>query len=167
MIKAIPDSNFLVAVFDERDSLAGKARPLWDALSREGAEFFYLDCIVNEVISTLCRRFEERKRLEEWPEIFQTLKNFFTKDRLVWGYREVERLYTGIIDLIGEHGGRLNFHDALIALLAKEQHIQYLISFDNDFDHISWLIRIGDIREIPGEQSGSDERLRNPGKDNE
>jgi len=38
--------------------------------------------------------------------------------------------------------GKFNFHDALIQIGAKEMNLQYIISFDEDFDEITDLIRI-------------------------
>ena len=43
---------------------------------------------------------------------------------------------------MGEHKGKLNFHDALIALVSKEMDIEYIVSFDKDFDEIEWLKRV-------------------------
>jgi predicted nucleic acid-binding protein len=137
------DSNVLVAVFDDRDALAGQARPLWEGLCRSGANLIFLDCVVDETVSVLCRRFEQRKRLSEWPDAYQKMRNFFTRDRISWSYPEVERLYDEILDLVAQHGGRLNFHDALISLVARDQGIGQIVSFDSDFDQIAWLTRVG------------------------
>lgn len=138
------DSNVLVAVFDDRDALAGQARLLWEGLRRSGTDLVFLDCVVDETISVLCRRFEQRKRLAEWPAVYQKMRDFFTRDRISWVYAEVERLYDDILNLIAQHGGHLNFHDALVSLVARDRGISQIVSFDTDFDKISWLVRIGD-----------------------
>lgn len=58
-------------------------------------------------------------------------------------YPRVPELYNEILSLIDEHKGRLNFHDALIALTSKEMVIEDILSFDGDFDEIAWLKRVG------------------------
>ena len=47
-----------------------------------------------------------------------------------------------ILNLVRAHKGKLNFHDALIALVSKEMGIKYIVSFDKDFDEIEWLKRV-------------------------
>lgn len=49
-----------------------------------------------------------------------------------------------MLELIKNHKGKLNFHDALIALIAQENGLRYIASFDEDFDSIDWLSRIKD-----------------------
>jgi predicted nucleic acid-binding protein len=48
--------------------------------------------------------------------------------------------------LVQQTEGRINFHDALIALACKELDISVIISFDNDFDEISWLERYSTVK---------------------
>ena len=62
-----------------------------------------------------------------------------------------------ILDLIGQHRGRLNFHDALLALEARELGIPYIASFDSDFDAIPWLTRISSPEELAMAQQRQDE----------
>ena len=138
------DSNVLVAVFDDRDALARQARLLWEGLRRSGTDLVFLDCVVDEVVSVLCRRFEQRKRLAEWPAAHRKMCDFFSRDKISWVYSEVERLYDEILDLVARHEGCLNFHDALISLVARERGIGQIVSFDTDFDQIAWLTRISD-----------------------
>lgn len=52
------------------------------------------------------------------------------------------RLYPEIIALVREHGGLLNFHDALIALACLELGIESIASFDSGFDLVPWLRRL-------------------------
>lgn len=44
--------------------------------------------------------------------------------------------------------GRLNFHDVLMALIMREYGVEYLVSFDEDFDSINWVKRIKEETEI-------------------
>lgn len=63
-------------------------------------------------------------------------------ESITWVYPRVPELYKAILNLVGEHKGKLNFHDALIALVSKEMDIEYIVSFDKDFDEIEWLKRV-------------------------
>jgi len=60
----------------------------------------------------------------------------------------VAGLFSAILELIGQHQGRLNFHDALLALVAPVLNIPYIASFDPDFDQISWLTRIASPEDL-------------------
>lgn len=51
-------------------------------------------------------------------------------------------------DKCRSHEGRLNFNDALIGLVTRELSIRTILSFDKDFDEISWLERLSDSSKI-------------------
>jgi predicted nucleic acid-binding protein len=56
MTKAILDSNFLVALIDEKDKWTKTAISIQKALKKKKARLVYLDCAVNETISVIARR---------------------------------------------------------------------------------------------------------------
>lgn len=64
------------------------------------------------------------------------------KEKVEWLYPNVPDIYSNIVKLIKEKEGRLNFHDALITLFIKENNSKYLVSFDQDFDEVDWIVRI-------------------------
>lgn len=146
MNEMIFDANFMVALVDERDVWHPKAVTLLNALRIKGAKAVYLDCVLNEVISVLGRRFEERGRTAEFNGVLRKLKKKVPERLITWVYPRVPELYKAILNLVGEHKGKLNFHDALIALVSKEMDIKYIVSFDRDFDEIEWLKRVEDER---------------------
>lgn len=41
-----------------------------------------------------------------------------------------------------KHQAKLNFNDALIAIVADKMNLSQIASFDQDFDEIEWLRRI-------------------------
>lgn len=141
MNEMVFDANFLVALVDEQDVWHSKAVTLLNVLRIKGAKAVYLDCVLNEVISVLGRRFEERRRTNEFDGVLRKLKKI-PEGSITWVYPRVPELYKAILNLVGEHKGKLNFHDALIALVSKEMDIKYIVSFDNDFDEIEWLRRV-------------------------
>lgn len=142
MPQIIIDTSMLVPRLDEGDSLRQPALRLWSALEQGGWDVIFLDCVANEAISVLCRRFTERQRPDEWPAAFARFREFCRLNPPYWSSLHVESLFSAILDLVGTHQGRLNFHDALLALEARDLGIPYLASFDHDFDAIPGLQRI-------------------------
>lgn len=132
----------LVPRLDARDTLRQPALDLWSALEQGNWEVLVFDCVANETISVLCRRFTERQQDAEWPEAFARFQDFCSQHPLYWSSRRVESLFSTTLDLMDRHAGRLNFHDALIVLEAQHLGVPYIASFDRDFDAIAGLQRI-------------------------
>jgi len=140
--KATIDANFLLALIDKKDKWHPKAKILAKTLRKKKWEVIYLDCVLNEVISVLAKRLEERKESQDLVSLLESLENLVPKEKVEWLYPNVPDLYSNIVKLIKEKEGRLNFHDALIALFIKENNSKYLVSFDQDFDEVDWIVRI-------------------------
>ena len=68
----------------------------------------------------------------------------------LWALKDISRLYPEIISLVRASSGKLNFHDALIALVCREQGVSALVSFDRDFDELDWLSRIAQAPQVAG-----------------
>lgn len=143
MTKAILDSSFLVALIDEKDKWRNTAVLIQKALKKKKARLVYLDCAVNEMISVIARRLEEKGRSQEFTLALQKMEQAIPAKRITWMYPEVRRLYPEILIVIKEHEGKLNFHDALIVLAAREMDIPHIVSFDQDFDEVEGIERIG------------------------
>jgi predicted nucleic acid-binding protein len=143
MTKAILDSNFLVALIDEKDKWRKSAISIQKALKKKKARLVYLDCAVNETISVIARRLEEKGRSQEFSSALEKMEQAIPAERISWMYSEVRRLYTDILAIIKEHEGKLNFHDALMVLAAREMGIPHIVSFDQDFDEVDGIERIG------------------------
>jgi predicted nucleic acid-binding protein len=155
----ILDTSVVVPRLDERDALRQPAMNLWTALEQQSWSVIFFDCVANETISVLCRRFTERQRLDMWPEAFARFREFCRVYPPSWSSSHVPGMFTTILALIGQHQGRLNFHDALLALHTRELGIPYIASFDHDFDTIPWLKRISSSEDLPLEDdrpNGSD-----------
>lgn len=143
MTKAILDSSFLVALIDEKDKRRNTAVLIQKALKKKKARLVYLDCAVNEMISVIAWRLEEKGRSQEFTLALQKMEQAIPAERITWMYPEVRRLYPEILVVIKEHEGKLNFHDALILLAAREMDIPHIVSFDQDFDEVEGIERIG------------------------
>lgn len=152
MINAIIDSNFIIALVDEKDKWRKQALSLQNALKKEQAKLIYLDCIINETVSVVGRRLEEKGKSDEFKTVLGKIKEIVPEENITWIYPEVKRLYGGILNLVKAHKGRLNFHDALIILAAKEMKTDLIISFDEDFDQVEGIKRIKKPSELNKEQ---------------
>jgi predicted nucleic acid-binding protein len=104
--------------------------------------------VLNEVISVLARRVRERKRPEQLDTLLDRLTRLVPVGDITWISGEARRLYDQVVGLVRSSEGELNFHDALIALVCREQGISVLIGFDKDFDKVDWLTRAGNVEEI-------------------
>jgi predicted nucleic acid-binding protein len=142
MNKAVIDSNVLIATIDSRDSLHAKAERLIERMTQQKTELLYFDCVLNETLSVFGRRLEEQKRAAEFAGLVERVHGIIPEPMIVWTSGDVQRLYPKIVDLMQQTSGRLNFHDALIALKCRELQIASLLSFDADFDALNWIDRL-------------------------
>ena len=140
----IYDANFLVALIAEFDKWHSEATHLHALIKSGGWDIVYFDCVANEVISVLGRRYKERGRPHEFEEVLRKFEVLIPKKDLTWIYPDVERTYDKILDVMKRSLGKLNFHDALITLATEELGVKYIVSFDEDFDEVDGLIRIKD-----------------------
>jgi len=148
MNEVILDTNYIIALIDDKDKRANLAEQLSIELKLREIKAVYLDCVLNEVISVLGKRFEERKKTTEFKSTLKRLRDLVPRTKITWLYSEVPRLYDKVLRIVEKYGGRLNFHDGLIAVAAKEMNINCIVSFDKDFDEIPKLKRIEDISSL-------------------
>jgi predicted nucleic acid-binding protein len=149
MIKAALDTVIVAALIDEKDKWHQRAYALRERLKAVNAEIVLFDPVINEAVSVLVRRLHEQGRSQQVARILKAVEVVVPVDQITWVSPETPRLYPQIISLVQEHQGHLNFHDALIALVSRELAVTHIVSFDSDFDRISWLIRISDPAHIP------------------
>jgi predicted nucleic acid-binding protein len=141
------DSNILVGVLDTNDSLHVRATEL-DASVPISVQRIYFDIVVNESLSVLARRFEEKKREDSFPGLVQRVKTKLPSSEIIWLGSLTETYYEEILQLLIATKGTLNFNDAFLALYMKKFDLQYLLSFDTDFDNIDWIQRISTVSDI-------------------
>ncbi len=140
----IIDTNLLVALIDERDKWHTVAIALRDALLATGAQVIYLDCVIQETVSVVARRTEEQGRSEQFAHLLDTLVLLIPQSLITWSAVVGIHLFPRVLALCREHQGRLNYNDALIALICRENDIRTIASFDADFDQVPWLVRVAD-----------------------
>lgn len=149
MIRVVLDTVMLAALLDSRDKWHEAAVVLRDALKTAHAEVFYLDPVINEVVSVLARRLAEQRRIEQLTGVLDNLEQLAPIDRITWISPHTPLLYPRVLTLVRTHAGELNFHDALIALACEQLGIRYIASFDRDFDRIEWLTRLQQPDDVP------------------
>ena len=143
MPKAVVDTNVLVAMVDGRDNWHIRTENFIEQLEREqNMQLVYFDCVLNETLSVLGRRLEEQKRSHEFIGLVERVQTLIPDALIVWVSSDIQRLYAEIITLMKQTSGKLNFHDALLALKCRELNIESILSFDKDFDQIDWVKRI-------------------------
>ena len=147
MKKITLDTSVLVGLLNPRDLWHPKAVALENQLVSDGDELIYFDCVLAETISTITRRLHEKNRVTEIASMVDALDARLPKENITWIFPDVQRLYPRIMELVRMTQGVLNFNDALIALACQERSIEYVASFDADFDRIAWLQRISVVRE--------------------
>jgi predicted nucleic acid-binding protein len=150
MATAAVDANVLVGLLDDHDKWHAASVALRDALNEAGVELVYFDCVINETVSVLARRTYEQGRPEQLDELLDKLDSHIPISDITWASGETRRLYSNIMSLIRSSSGKLNFHDALIALVCGEQEVSILVSFDRDFDEIDWLTRVAQASHVVG-----------------
>jgi len=142
------DANVIVALVDARDKWHHDAVVLRDALLNAGAQLVYFDCVINEAIGVIGRRTEEQKRSDQFEHLLDELTTMIPERSITRISVAVQRLFQEVVGLCRSHQGRLNFHDALMALACQELGIRFILSFDEDFDEVVWLTRIADPVEV-------------------
>jgi len=147
---AIYDSSFVVGLADEDDKWHTTALELHSSIKTKNLLIIYLDCVANEVLSVIAKRAEEKDKSSEFASKLTKFKELFPTEDITWSYGNVERHYDEILKIMKESFGKLNFHDALICVVAKEMGIKYIVSFDEDFDSIKELTRIYDKQSLEG-----------------
>lgn len=145
---SVIDANVLLALIDEKDKWHSKAALLAEGLNRKNWDVVYLDCVLNEVVSVLGRRLEERQESQSFLSTLSKLEELVLTEEIDWAYPTVPETYADILELVKETEGKLNFHDALIVLFMKDHALKDIASFDADFDQISGIVRLSDEREL-------------------
>jgi predicted nucleic acid-binding protein len=147
-MKALADTNFLVALLDKKDSLHRRAGILNEHLINVDAEIFFADCVINETVSVLVRRLREQRRLGDIEGLLDVLERSFPPASLTWTYPGVDEEWASVFDLIRKTRGKVNFHDALLAQAALSLGIPNIVSFDANLDEVTAWKRIGRPEDI-------------------
>lgn len=137
------DTNFVVSLLDERDSNHSMAKELFQKYSMVDKEVFLSDAVVNESMTVLARRSENKKLAVSYKQLEERFRSTLENKAVLCLYEILYGENFGRIrKLMLGSNGHLNFHDCLIAIFLKEVPKVKLVSFDLDFDHVPWITRI-------------------------
>ena len=142
-VRILVDTSFLVAQLDERDVHHQTAKALHELFRKREVAYIYLDCVVIETVTVLARRALERK-VDPRP-IIKRLRKEIPTEMLDWTGPELPRLWERALDTLEAYKGRLSFHDCLLVLVCQEGSIEWIASFDQSFDKVSGVKRVGTI----------------------
>jgi predicted nucleic acid-binding protein len=143
MTKALVDTSFAVALMDSKDHHYSRAVGMLERIEEEKLELIYADCVLNEIYSVIARRLVERKMSTIFPEVADEITSSLESVVILNTYRYLPKAHREVVDLMKQTQGRLNYHDALIALSLREEGIDRIVSLDRDFDKVGWLERVG------------------------
>ena len=87
------------------------------------------------------RRALERKA--DPRPIIRRLRKEIPTEMLDWTGPELPRLWERTLDTLETYKGRLSFNDCLLVIVSQEGGIEWLASFDQSFDQVSGIKRIG------------------------
>ena len=142
------DTSLLVGLFVPDDTWRAQAGELVHSVRQRNASLVYFDCVIAEASSAAVRRLSERRAPQRIAAVLARFRNELPASALTWILPDAKRHYDGILNLMEQTGGTLNFHDALIALACRNRGIQYIASFDQDFDQVTWLTRLASPQDI-------------------
>src|SRR5437868_594643 len=111
MPKVAIDTNVLVGFIDDDDIWHREAEALMRRLQAEGIEAVYFDCVLSESISVMAKRMR-RKRIYDFIPALDDLAALVPNEKNTWSSPSWPDLYPGIVDLVRNTVGMLNFNDA-------------------------------------------------------
>ena len=131
-----------------RDIWHSKSLDLKNLLIETDAQIVIFDCVLAEAVSVLARRFHEKRRQAELVEFLPNILKSYPPESISWILPKLPQKYVGVLELVHSSNGELNFNDALIALTCQENNINFIASFDQDFDKVAWLKRLSDPADL-------------------
>ncbi len=137
------DANYLVALFDQRDRWHPEAARIHTVLREHGASTITPDCVMNEVLTVFARRCRERGSPEVFVKLADALLQAVPVEVITWLYPHVAQWFAGCVAVMRETAATLNFHDALLCVAADELGYQAIVSFDEGFDQLAGIRRLG------------------------
>lgn len=141
MNNVIVDTNVIVSLIDEKDKWHNRSLELIARADSEGWKGVILDLILFEAISVISKRLNERGRPDDVSEKIDKIVEIFLK-QVTWTGNMIGLWFGEIIDIVKRSNGRLNFNDAFIVVFCLKNGINFILSFDRDFDEIDFIKRI-------------------------
>jgi predicted nucleic acid-binding protein len=142
MSDVVLDANVIVGTLDEGDALSVRARELVVKLRTQGHQPVFIDFLLAEALSALCRRSFERKQR---PPKLAVIVDWIQEQRregLVYFPALTDDDFGSALAIVQSSGGALNFNDARLVVMQRSGDIGQVASFDADFDGVEGFRRL-------------------------
>ncbi len=139
MSDVILDSSFVVAELDSRDLFHDRALSIRQRISKENLRPILLDLVVNETLTVIAKRWERSPSRGPFSKVFEAVGTLIRPENVVFVYPRLREYWEALMALFSSADGRLSFHDGLILLVMKEQGIQKIATFDDDFKTVKGI----------------------------
>lgn len=134
MAVAIVDSNILIDFRDEQSKRHDRAQEIMHAIDHEDLP---TGRVTNYIVLETLNWLHERMRHDLAVDTYQRLNSSAGFELIHAAQKDFSRA----IDLYETYEG-LAFGDATIAAYMEREGIEYLYSFDDDFDTLGWVTRL-------------------------
>jgi predicted nucleic acid-binding protein len=138
MAEIVLDANVIVGWLDQQDTQNERATRFVQRLHDQGHSILVLDVIAAEALSVICRRANERKdKTTDTSQFIATIRDWHQRGLMAFVSHDVETRFDQILDAVASSGGALNFNDALLVVLQREQSIHEVATFDAKLANVS------------------------------
>lgn len=144
MIKIVLDANVLIAILDHDDKWHELTLRIEKELNHlDKIRYIITDICVNEAVNVICKRFESKDKSDHIPEFIDRLEILFPDKKIEWISDFSSRYYHNILKRIKAYSGLLNYNDCFLIEYMIDHGIEYIFSYDRDFDRIEEINRVG------------------------
>ena len=142
MSDVVLDANVIVGMLDDGDALHHRARGLVARLQAQGHRPVFMDFLLAEALSALCRRsFERRRRPPQLESVIDWVEEQRRSGLLHFPTLTDDDFGEALAIMRGSPG-ELNFNDARLVVMQHSGRIGEVASFDADFDRIGGFRRL-------------------------
>ena len=137
MNKIVIDTNILVALLDNKDVHHKTAKIISQKIEENNKEIVIMDCILNEIYSVIARRCKEKGR--KFSEVINKIRIKLENIDKIDAYSLLNKFHNEIVELMIKQEGLINYHDALIIIVMRENDLKEIATLDKGYKNIKWL----------------------------
>lgn len=123
------DTSFLVGLFVTNDQWHSQAIEIYQKIKNK--KLIISKLVIAETITILKNKLKTR----EIREIYNNISRLFY-------VIEDSNSFDGAMNEFVKYDSQISFFDSMYIFIMKEEHIDKIVSFDNDFDRVDGIIRI-------------------------
>ena len=123
------DSTFIIALFVLNDQWHSQSLEVYEKINNH--KLIISKLVIAETITVLKNKLETKEILE----IYRNLSRIFhvVDDNLN---------YDDAMNIFVKYDASISFFDAMYVAISKREGIDYIVSFDSDFDKIDGIVRL-------------------------